>query len=98
MRRAEGGLLFVAVLTGIVGLLVYSGMLWFVIRRCRAAWRNLAALPTERGILVGTAAATIAIVVHSLFVNSLLTPWVFEPLVVLWGLSFVIASDLRRRN
>lgn len=95
---AEGGLLFVAVLTGIVGLLVFMAMLWFVIRRCRAAWKRPAATPAERGILIGTAASTVAIVVHSLFVNSLLTPWVFEPLVVLWGLSFVIAVDLRRRN
>ena len=94
---AEGGLLFVAVLTGIVGLAVYLSMLWFVMRRCRQAWRSGVATAAERGILVGTAAATLAILVHSLFVNSLLTPWVFEPLVVLWGLSFVIASDLRSR-
>jgi len=94
---AEGGLLFVAVLTGIVGLIVYLAMLWFVMRRCRAAWRSAHATQAERGILVGTAAATVAVLVHSLFVNSLLTPWVFEPLVVLWGLTFVIAADLRAR-
>lgn len=95
---AEGGLLFVAVLTGIVGLLVYLAMLWFVLRRSRIARRHPLATPTERGMLIGTAAATVAILVHSVFVNSLLTPWVMEPLFVLWGLSFVIASDLRRRQ
>lgn len=94
---AEGGLLFVAVLTGVAGLLVYLAMLWFVLRRCRRWWASTAATPAERGLLIGTAAATIAIVVHSLFVNSLLTPWVFQPLLVLWGLSFVISSELRRR-
>jgi len=94
---AEGGLLFIAVLTGIVGLLVYLAMLWFILRRARRGWRDLRATPEERGLLLGTVATTVAILVHSVFVNSLLTPFVMEPLWVLWGLSFVIASDLRRR-
>ena len=94
---AEGGLLFVAVLTGIVGLLVYLAMVWFVLRRCRAAARNPRASGAERALLVGTTAATVAIIVNSMFVNSLLTPWVMEPLLVLWGLSFVAASDMRSR-
>jgi O-antigen ligase len=95
---AEGGLLFIAVLTGVVGLLVYLTMLWFVLRRSRSAWRHVHASAGERGLLVGTAAATLAILVHSVFVNSLLTPWVMEPLLVLWGLAFVIATDLHRRQ
>lgn len=94
---AEGGLLFVAVMTGIIGLLFYLAMLWFVLRRARRAWKHPAARPGERGLLIGTAAATVAILIHSLFVNSLLTPWVFEPLLVVWALSFVVASDLRTR-
>lgn len=94
---AEGGLLFIAVMTGLVGLAVYVGMLWLVLRRSRRTWRIAAATPAERGLLIGTVAATIAILVHSVFVNSLLTPWVMEPLLVLWGLAFVIASDVRRR-
>lgn len=93
----EGGLLFIAVLTGIVGLAVYLAMLWFVLRRARLAWNRYAPSAEERGLLVGTAAATVAILVHSMFVNSLLTPWVMEPLWVLWGLAFVIAIDLRAR-
>jgi O-antigen ligase len=94
---AEGGLLFVAVLTGVVGLAVYLAMLWFVVRRARRTWSRAVATPSERGILLGTAATTVAILVHSMFVNSLLTPWVMEPLWILWGISFVIASDLRTR-
>lgn len=93
----EGGLLFVAVLTGIVGLAVYMVMLWLVLRRARRAWALPSGTPEERGLLVGTVVATLAIVVHSLFVNSLLTPWVMEPLQVLWALSFLIALDIRRR-
>lgn len=95
---AEGGLLFVAVLTGIVGLAVYLGMLWFVLRRSRRAWKLAAATPGERGLLVGAYVATVAMLIHGLFVNSLFTPWSLEPLLVLWGLAFVIAVDVRRRS
>jgi O-antigen ligase len=95
---AEGGLLFIAVMTGIVGLLVYGAMLWYVMRKCRAVWRDRAATPEQRGLAIGAAAATIAICVHSIFVNSLLTPYVMEPLWVLWGLAFVIATTLQRQK
>jgi hypothetical protein len=95
---AEGGLLFIAVLTGIVGLIVFLCMLWLVLRRCRRGWRDLRASDDERGLFLGTGAATIAILFHSLFVNSLLTIFVAEIYWVLWGLTFVIASDLRRRT
>lgn len=95
---AEGGLLFIAVMTGIVGLLVYLAMLWFVWRRTRSARRQPLASPEERGLVVGTAVATVAALVNSVFTNSLLTPWLMEPLWVLWGLAFLIATDLRRRN
>lgn len=94
---AEGGLLFVAVMTGIVGLLVYLSMLWFVMRRSRRAWKKSHATPAEQGLLVGSFAATLAILVNSLFVNSLLTPWTMEPLLIVWGLSFAIAVELRNR-
>jgi len=91
----EGGLLFVAVMTGIVGLAVFSYMMWCAIRRCPAIWRHPAATPEQRGLAVGTAAATVAICVHSVFVNSLMVPFVMEPLWVLWGLCFLIAMSLR---
>jgi O-antigen ligase len=92
---AEGGLLFIAVMTGIVGLLAYGIMLWYTARTCRFVWRNPAATAEQRGMSIGTAAATGAILVHSVFVNSLLTPYVMEPLWVLWGLMFIVASSLR---
>ena len=91
----EGGLLFVAVMTGIVGLAVYCVMLWLVFRRCAWVKRAANATPEDRGLAVGTAAATLAVVVHSVFVNSLLTPFVIFPLWVLWGLVFVNASRLK---
>lgn len=95
---AEGGLLFIAVLTGLVGLIVYLCMLGFVLRWCQKGWRHELASPGERGLFLGTGAATIAILVHTIFVNSLFMPFVMELLWVLWGLTFVAAASLRSRD
>jgi hypothetical protein len=93
---AEGGLLFVGVMTGIVGLLCYLLMLWHVWRNCRSGWRDPESSASERGLHIGAVAATIAILAHSVFVNSLLMPFVMELLWVLWGLVFVARGAGRR--
>ena len=85
----EGGLLFVAVMTGLVGVALYVGMIAVVLRRCRGAWRDPERSTDDRGLAIGVAAATIAVVVHSLFVNSLVYPLIMEPLWILWALVFV---------
>jgi len=41
---------------------------------------------------VGIAAGTVAVCVHAMFVNSLLTTFVMEMLWILWGLVFVMRS------
>jgi hypothetical protein len=95
---AEGGLLFIAVMTGVVGLAVFVAMLWLVWRRCRAGWRDSRATPAERGLCIGAAAATVAVCVHSVFVNSLLVPFVMQPLWILWGLVYVARTRMRGAN
>jgi O-antigen ligase len=85
----EGGLLFIAVMTGIIGLGVFVTMLWLVFRRARAGWRDGRATAMERGFCVGAVAATVAVCVHSVFVNSITVPFVMQPLMVLWGLVYV---------
>jgi O-antigen ligase len=85
----EGGLLYIAVMTGVVGLAFFVWMLWLVFRMCRAGWRDARSTPAERGLHVGTVAATVAVCVHSVFVNSITVPFVMQPLVVLWGLAYV---------
>jgi hypothetical protein len=90
-NSTDGGLLFIAVMTGVVGLTLYLTMLALVLRRCRRVWRD-AALPREhRALATGVGAATVAVCVHSVFVNSLLTPFVMEPLWVLWALVSILA-------
>lgn len=91
----EGGLLFVAVMTGVAGLAVFMAMLWLVLRRCRAGWRDTRATPANRALCMGVAASTVAVCVHSVFVNSLLVPFVMEPLFVTWGLVYVARSRMR---
>jgi hypothetical protein len=89
----DGGLLFIGVMTGVVGLAVYSAMLWLVLRRAWRGWRTPALSPEARGLAPRIAAATVALVVHSLFVNTLLLPFLMEPLWILWGLAAVLVRE-----
>lgn len=93
---SDGGLLFIAVMTGLVGLMLYVGVLALVIRRCRNIWLDAEAPPEWRGLAVGIAAATVAVCVHGMFVNSLLTPFVMEPLWILWAMPTVMALYMPR--
>jgi putative inorganic carbon (HCO3(-)) transporter len=93
---AEGGLLFIAVMTGVVGLAAFVFMLWLVLRRCRAGWKDALGTPFERSLCIGAAAATVAVCVHSVFVNSLLVPFVMQPLWVLAGLVYVVRARMRQ--
>lgn len=95
---ADGGLLFIMAMTGIFGLASYCGMLGLIIARCRSIWREPSFSAAHRGLALGTAAATVAVVIASTFVNALLTTFVMEMLWVLWAATFVIASSRERRR
>ena len=88
----EGGLLFVMVMTGVVGLAVYLTMLGFALSDARRAWRSAQVAPDHRALAVGAAAFTVALIVHSMFTNSLFLPFILEPLFVLWALSRVVQN------
>jgi len=88
---ADGGLLFIMAMTGIIGLLVYCVMLGQILARCRSIWRDGTVVPAQRGLAIGAAAATVGVVVQSAFVNAILTTMVMEMLWILWGITFVIA-------
>lgn len=91
----DGGLIFIAAMTGLIGLALYLWMLKTVIGRSRKVWRDASAPPFERGLAIGIAAATVALVVHSLFGNSLFLPFLMETMWLLWALGFVIARQSR---
>jgi hypothetical protein len=94
----DGGLLFIAVMTGAVGLALYGWMVTLAVRRCRRLWRDATRSPDVRGVALGVAAGTVALLVHSVFVNSLLLPFTMEALWVLWGITFLVRSRATRRN
>lgn len=88
----DGGLLFIAVLTGVVGLVVYLTILATTAKRGRRIWRDRTRPAEHRGLAAGAVATTVAIVVHSVFTNSILFPFLMETLWVIWGLVAVIAA------
>lgn len=92
-QSSDGGLLFAAAMTGVIGVGIYCMMLFAVFRRCRAVWRSPHFTPDERGLCLGVAAGIAALCAHSLFVNSLFSTAVLLPLWALWGLTFAIRTN-----
>ena len=93
---SDGGLLFIAVLTGVVGVTVYIWMLWAIVGRCRAIWRDHDVAAEHRGLAIGATAAIVGLCVDSVFVNSLLTTFVMELFWILSALTFSIVPRRRR--
>jgi O-antigen ligase len=91
----DGGLLFIAVMTGIVGLALYLGMIGLVWRRARRVWRDRSRDAEHRALALGAAASTAALCVHSVFTNSLLLPFLMEVVWILWALVFVLREGHR---
>jgi hypothetical protein len=89
----DGGLLFIGVLTGVVGVTLYSGMLGIFLWRCRRVSLDRERDPFDRGLAVGIAAATVALLVHSIFLNSLLYPFLMVVMWSLWGLTAIMARS-----
>jgi len=94
----DGGLFFVLVMTGIVGLAFYIAMLTAIGFNARRVWRDRRFEAGARGIAIGAAAMIPTIVVHSLFTNSLLHPFLMETLWILWALPFLVRTDARVAN
>jgi len=93
----DGGLLFVLVMTGVVGFAFYVGIIGVVIARCRALWIR-SEVPFERGVALGVCAATIALVFHSVFLNSLLMTFFMETFWILWALIAVLLRGASVRD
>jgi hypothetical protein len=88
----DGGLLFIAVMTGLVGLVVYCSMLGIVMITARRVWTDPGQTPEARGLAIGVASSTVAVVIHSVFANSILTTNVMEMLWVLWALVAIMGK------
>ena len=88
----DGGLLFIAVMTGVVGLALFGGMLWLLLRTARRGWERTDLDAGLRGIALGAGALVPAVVVHSMFVNSLLYVPLLHVFWILWGSAFKISQ------
>ncbi len=93
----DGGLLFVAAMTGLLGLGAYLWMLGNVAWLSRRAYRDSDLRPADRAHGVATLASTLAVVVHSLFANSLLLPFVMQILWIMWATLTHIVFNRRIR-
>ena len=91
----DGGLLFIAVMTGFVGVTLYSILLFLVLQACKELWSSDRSSDDRYSTLdgavgLGVAAATVALLVHSLFVNSIVYPPIMQTMWILWGIVFVL--------
>lgn len=89
----DGGLLFIAVMTGFVGVTLYGILLFSVLRACGRLWSSERSSVVDGAIGLGVAAATVALLIHSLFVNSILYPPILHSTWILWGIVFVLNRD-----
>ncbi|MBX3132797.1 MAG: O-antigen ligase family protein [Gemmatimonadaceae bacterium] len=81
----DGGLLFIAVMTGLLGLTAFVWMLWAFFAAARRSWRSPSVPAERRAFALGGWAAMVAILVHSMFGNDLLIPWLMLPLWIVQG-------------
>lgn len=81
----DGGLIFVAVMTGLLGLFAYLAMVGSFGSAARRTWRTPAVPAERRAFAIGGWAVTIAMIVQALFTNALMIPYVMLPLWVIWA-------------
>jgi hypothetical protein len=94
----DGGLLFIAVMTGAAGVILFLGVLGLLFRTASRAWRRAELDPSLRGIALGAGALVPAVVMHSLFANTLLYVPLLHVLWILWGCAFVLADKAPTRR
>lgn len=82
----DGGLLFIAALTGVVGVLLYLAIVGLAIVRGIRIARNPHAPDWARDVGAATAGATVMWIAQGFFVNSLLYPFLMVTYWILWGL------------
>lgn len=81
----DGGLIFIAVMTGLLGLTAYLAMVGGFAAAARRTWRTPAVPAERRAFAIGGWAVTIAMIVQAMFTNALMIPYVMLPLWVIWA-------------
>lgn len=86
---SDSSLLTIFATTGVFGLITYLWIIFLALKHSFFGWRDTKSKPTSKGLSLGILGATTSILIHSLFVNSLL----FAPILIyLWPL-FAMAES-----
>lgn len=80
----DGGVLFIATLTGILGLGCFVIMLISLMRRARTLWQSECSAE-ERAVGYAAAASVVAVTVQATFANTLLLALMLVPCWILWS-------------
>ena len=91
----DGGLLFIAALTGVIGVACFVGLLVSIVRSARATWRDANAAPRHRGVALAVLGSVVGVTVQGTFTNTLMLPLVMAPCWVLWSMPRVLRRSAR---
>ena len=82
----EGGLLYLAAVSGLVGLALIAYLLWRIFRTGLDVYRRTSLQPEQRGLGLALSAWIPALLVHSLAANSIFYPFILAPFFLFAGL------------
>ncbi len=80
---SDSSLLTILATTGLLGLLPFLYLYWNILKTAFTSWRLPTHSSTKKGVSIGLLSGIVALMVHSLFVNSLL----FPPIMIFFWIS-----------
>lgn len=83
---SDSSLLTILVTTGPLGVLTYLWIVWSSLSIAWSSYRSKTASAFTKGLGLGALAGLVGLLVHSVFINSLLFPHMMEVLAVMFGI------------
>lgn len=90
----DGGLLFIAALTGILGLGCFVAMLVALMHAARRMWKGEGAAE-QQAVGYAAAASIVAVTVHATFANTFLLALLLLPCWILWSAPLAMRNGVR---
>lgn len=91
----DGGLLFIAALTGLLGVACFVAMLVGFVRAARQMWQP-DRTAEERALGYAAASSLVAVTLHAAFANSLMVSLILFPSWILWSAPLAMRNGTRR--
>ncbi len=92
---SDSSLLTILVTTGIIGLLTFLFILFLLFQETFHSWYNSKHTTLQKGFGLGLFAGSIALLVHSSFVNSLLFPQIMIYFWILVSIQYTLSTNKR---